>query len=520
MGMGTDPAGTAMGMGTDPTETYDADWAGELMSSQASTADTAVTGAAPTPTKSAPAATRVAPSVTATAPSPALPVRPTAAPTTRPPGAAPLAPVPVAPAPAAAIPAAVPMRGASFDWVSPLDTETGRIAHLLRRATFGATGAEFDRAMSEGYAKTVDRLLGTPPVAPPDLADGPSRNLQTLQQWWLDHMTTSPTPFAETMTLFWSGHFTSDYRKVGLQTPWVYWQNLSWRKMALADLRSMLKTVTIDPAMLRYLDLGGSTGKSPNENYSRELMELFTLGGGAFAEADVQAGAKALSGWRLPRPTETERTGIFDQTRAFTGSVTFLGKTARFDTDLALDQILAQDATAPFMVREVLGTFLSPFVSAGLVTRLAARFRASRWDVKALMRDVFLSPEFVAPEAYRSLVKSPVEFMVGAARALGQPLGRLAAASGSGMGQALFDPPSVAGWGSGPGLISSNTVIARANFVTGALAQVKPIPSAANAHTTAIDGVLGPQTVALLNATGDDRARWSVILSSPEFQLK
>ena len=329
------------------------------------------------------------------------------------------------------------MRGASFDWVSPLDTAAGRIAHLLRRATFGATAAEFDRAMSEGYGKTVDRLLDTPPVAPPVLADAPSRNLQTLQQWWLDHMTSSPTPFAETMTLVWSGHFTSDYRKVGLQTPWVYWQNLSWRSMALGDFRSILKTVTIDPAMLRYLDLGGSTGKSPNENYSRELMELFTLGAGTFGEADVQAGAKALSGWRLPRATETTRTGIFDQTRAFTGPLTFLGKTARFDTDLALDQVLAQDATAPFMVRQVLATFLSPFPSAGLVTRLAARFRASKWDVKGLMRDVFLAPEFVAPETYRSLVKAPVEFMVGAARALGQPLGRLAAAS---------RPPRGAAW--------------------------------------------------------------------------
>ncbi len=90
------------------------------------------------------------------------------------------------------------------------------------------------------------------------------------------------------MTLFWSGHFTSDYRKVGLQQPWIYWQNLSWRTMALRDLRSILKTVTIDPAMLRYLDLGISTGRAPNENYARELMELFTMGLGTYTESEVR----------------------------------------------------------------------------------------------------------------------------------------------------------------------------------------------------------------------------------------
>ncbi len=414
----------------------------------------------------------------------------------------------------------MPARGASLDWIAPLDKEAGRIAHLLRRTTFGATPEELDRALSDGYTKTVDRLLETPAVAPKALADAPSRSLPTLQQWWLDQMTTSPTPFAETMTLFWSGHFTSDYRKVGLQQPWVYWQNLSWRTMALRDLRSILKTVTIDPAMLRYLDLGISTGRAPNENYARELMELFTMGLGTYTEADVQAGAKALAGWRLPRANETARTGIFDAGRAFSGTVTYLGKTGRFDTDGVIDQILAQDVTASHLVRTVLDSFLSPFPSSGLVSRLAGRFRASKYDVKALLRDVFMAPEFVAPEAYRALVKSPVELAVGAARALGQPLSRLAAASLAGMGQALFDPPTVAGWPAGPGLISSNTMIARANFAVAAVGQVRPLPSAANAHATALDGVLGPQTVALLNATADDRARWSVILSSPEFQLK
>src|SRR5207302_6274746 len=115
-------------------------------------------------------------------------------------------------------------------------------------------------------------------------------------------MLTTATPFAERMTLFWHGHFTSDYRKAADNT-FMYWQNLTWRRMALTNLRSMLMRVTTDPAMLRYLDLATSTGASPNENYSRELMELFTLGAGNYTEDDVRAAAKALAGWTEPRPT-------------------------------------------------------------------------------------------------------------------------------------------------------------------------------------------------------------------------
>src|SRR5205807_5468881 len=151
----------------------------------------------------------------------------------------------------------------------------------------------------------------TPPAPPPDLAAAKGASAagrldgRQLQLWWLDHMLSSATPFAERMTLFWHGHFTSDFRKVGLQTPFLYWQNLTWRDMALTDLRSMLMRVTTDPAMLRYLDLGTSTGQAPNENYSRELLELFSLGVGNYKEDDVRAAAKALAGWTEPRPNRT-----------------------------------------------------------------------------------------------------------------------------------------------------------------------------------------------------------------------
>ncbi|HJW49581.1 MAG TPA: DUF1800 family protein, partial [Candidatus Limnocylindria bacterium] len=247
---------------------------------------------------------------------------------------------------------AAPKLAGDVDWISPLAKESAKITHLLRRATFGATEAELDRALSEGFARTVDRLIESafvePPVFPAPAAPRPSAsasmsprasasarpttaatatpvpsqttvgmaqaaaaeaarrsaapsmgaaasatprlpavmtnttsiNIGSLQSWWLDWMTKSPTPFAERMTLFWHGHFTSDYRKVGTNSPAIYWQNLTWRRMALGDLKSMLLKVTPDLAMLRYLDLAASTGRAPNENYARELLELFTMGVG------------------------------------------------------------------------------------------------------------------------------------------------------------------------------------------------------------------------------------------------
>ncbi|HEX2681986.1 MAG TPA: DUF1800 family protein, partial [Candidatus Dormibacteraeota bacterium] len=192
----------------------------------------------------------------------------------------------------------------STDWISPLGSESARLMQLLRRTTFGYTPQQLEVALSDGFNKTVDRLIESVPAEPPALAaaatPGGRFAVTELQQWWIDHMLTTTTPFAERMTLFLHGHFTSDYRKTADDT-FMYWQNLTWRRMAMTDLRSMLMQVTIDPAMLRYLDLATSTGQSPNENYSRELMELFTMGAGNYTEDDVREGAKALAGWTLPQ---------------------------------------------------------------------------------------------------------------------------------------------------------------------------------------------------------------------------
>ncbi len=453
------------------------------------------------------------------------------------------------------------------DWISPLGSEAAKIAHLLRRTTFGASDAELDRAFAEGFARTVDRFLETPPAEPPELAAQQPRPTATprpspspsaspsvmplpavaspsaspaataapamtnqspvrindLQAWWIDWMIKTPTPFAERMTLFWHGHFTSDYRKVGTNSPAIYWQNLTWRKMALGDLKTMLLQVTPDLAMLRYLDLGASTGRNPNENYARELLELFTLGVGNYTEDDVKAASKSLAGWRLPMRTESSaRIGIYDAARAYKGGpVTFLGKTASFDTPMVMDQILAQGATATYIVRELVSTFVHPAASPAYVNALADRYRRAGYDTKSLMRDILMSPEFVSPEAYRVLIKSPTEFMVSSAKALGATnISRVIVQYGSTLGQNLFDPPSVAGWGEGPSWISSNTMLQRANFATAALSQLRTVPSAAKAHERQLDGVLAQGTIDELSASRDDRSRWFAVLASPEFQLK
>src|SRR5258706_8350854 len=229
------------------------------------------------------------------------------------------------------------------DWASPLGQESARIMQLLRRTTYGYSPAQLNTALSDGFSRTVDRLVDTPPAEPPALAEASTPRGRfapgVLQQWWIDHMLNTSTPFAERMTFFWHGHFTSDYRKVGDNT-FLYWQNLTWRRMAMTNLGSMLMQVTTDPAMLRYLDLATSIASSPNENYSRELMELFTMGPDNYSEEDVRQGALALTGWQLPRPDSTapapgtgrmlpvyasQKSGVFNQRRAFKDSVTYLG---------------------------------------------------------------------------------------------------------------------------------------------------------------------------------------------------
>ena len=188
---------------------------------------------------------------------------------------------------------------------------------------------------------------------------------------------------------------------------------------------------------------------------------------------------------------------------------------------MVLDRIMQQDSVAPYVTAKVLREFVMQDPPADYVNRIAAAWKKSGYDIKTLMRDVFTSPEFLQPAAYRSLVKSPTELMVHVARALDAPqLSKTIAQSGAGMGQALFDPPEVGGWPTNASWVSSNNVLTRVNFVVTTLGGMQKLPPFGNAHQTHIDGIVSEQTALLLNSASDDATRWLILLASPEFQLK
>lgn len=443
------------------------------------------------------------------------------------------------------------IRQGSAGWPRPDDVERARVATLLRRTTFGVTAAELESASKDGFERTVDRLIATPLVEPPDLIkpDDPTRGAQLgadeLQRWWLGHMLTSTARFRERMTYFWHGHFTSEIDKTG--GLFMYWQNLTWRRMAFGKLGDMLTSVTVDPAMLTYLNLTESDASDPaqppNENYAREMLELFSIGPGHYGEPDVKAAARALAGWTTPPAdmqvevvtdpaTGAKETfdvwnrqtpGVFDSAKAFAGEVTFLGRAGHLDLSAIVEQILAHPDTAPFIVRKVAVQFVSPNPAPETIRALADAFRRSGYDIKALLRAAFMSREFSAPESYRSLVKSPVEFMAGAAMALGLPAKdtvELMVGYGDATGETLFSPPNVAGWPPNRRWISPATVLARLNFVGQLLGGIDPLPAASGADAVLLDGALGESTQRRLMAATNEKERWLAILASPEFQLK
>jgi uncharacterized protein (DUF1800 family) len=213
---------------------------------------------------------------------------------------------------------------------------------------------------------------------------------------------------------------------------------------------------------------------------------------------------------------------VFDKRRAYTGPpLTFLGKTGPLDTNGVIQSILASPTSATYLVTKVLYHFVTPSPAAGYVQRLADEFRTSGFDMKTLMRSVFLSPEFIEPQSYRALVKTPTEYMLSSLKALGaKQLSSTIVDAASDMGQILFDPPDVGGWPNNDAWISSNTIISRVNFVTNALSGLRRLPSSKDVHQVQLDGVLSPATAKLLGQTADDRTRWTTALMSPEFNLK
>lgn len=344
-------------------------------------------------------------------------------------------------------------------------------AHLQRRAGFEGSPAGLARLTALSPAAAVDSFVRFPatdglPVAPTDLSDepGPARRQAriALQTWWLERMIATPAPLQEKMTLFWHGHFPSALGTKGISPALALAQNELFRSRALGNVRELTLAVSRDPAMLRYLDNFRSERAHPNENYARELMELFTLGIGNYTENDVRESARAFTGWTIERGT-----GEFveDPRRHDDGRKTFLGRSGPFDGSDIVEIIFEQPAAARWFSQKLLRFFVYDDPEPELVEAFAVILRANDFELQPSLALLLRSNVFYSERAYRALVKSPVEFVVGAQRLFGIPgvapqtLGALAR-----MGQDVFAPPSVKGWDGGAAWLNSQSVLARENF--------------------------------------------------------
>lgn len=292
---------------------------------------------------------------------------------------------------------------------------------------------------------------------------------QTLKSWWMQEMLTTPSPLTENMTLFWHNHFTSSLRKVKLPEM-MYHQNQLLRQQAVGNFATLLRAIYKDPAMLRYLDGEANLKSQPNENFARELLELFTLGEGYYSEADIKAAARAFTGWGLDINNQT----VFHADRHDTGAKTFLGQTGNWQGDDIIRILLAQPRTAEYIVAKLWTQMISPTPDASLVKAWATGFRNGGYALKPLVRTMLGSDAFWSPAARGSLTKSPVDLTVGSFRSLGlypDPEGLMIICAR--LDQELFNPPNVKGWPGGTAWIDSRTLMIRQQFLR-RLAQMNP----------------------------------------------
>jgi uncharacterized protein (DUF1800 family) len=373
--------------------------------------------------------------------------------------------------------------------------------HLLSRTTFGATPAEIRALEAQDYVATVDRMLAsvrrdaiTPPPGwlnegPAELqrqvqaaraeaaeakkkagVDGkplqPERPLQEqgreLRNWWIEEMLVTDQPLTERMVLFWHNHFTSSLMKVRFP-PSLFRQNALFRREALGNFATLLKEVARDPAMLIYLDGMRSVARQPNENFARELLELFTLGEGHYSEADIKAAARAFTGWTVDRQTGHFKTRDNEHDG---GEKTFLGQTGRFDGDAIVAILLKHPRTAETIVEKLWREFVSLKPDPVEVKKLAAQFRAN-YEIKPLVRSILLSAQFRDSASRGALIKSPVELIVGTVHLLGLPVPEKTqlVRMMQGLGQMPFDPPNVKGWAGGESWITTYTLLLRQQFL-------------------------------------------------------
>ena len=359
------------------------------------------------------------------------------------------------------------------------------VAHLFRRAAFGPSPSDTTRALADGFPRTLDRLLTGEPDAAERLAmcedagryllDGTSIRFRIefnnttpdpavpVRAWWLYTILEGGHPLREKLALFWHNHFATSYAKVA-SIRLMFEQNRTLRRFALGRFRPFLVEMSRDPAMLIWLDSNQNVKGAPNENYAREVMELFSLGVGNYSEKDVQEAARAFTGWHHS-PDQT----AFEFNRDFhdDGPKTIFGRGGNWGGEDVLRLCGDHPACARFLVGKLYAFLVSETPPPRtLLAPLEDRFRRSEYDIADLVRAVLGSRLFFSAHAYRKRVKWPVEYAVGAVRAVAPdrvPLGDLIDPLAK-MGQVLFAPPNVKGWRTGTDWLNSATLLARNNF--------------------------------------------------------
>ncbi len=361
---------------------------------------------------------------------------------------------------------------------SPWDLK--KVGHLYRRAAFGATMTELEEGLRHGPDRTIDLLLQGKPdrdnVLPltaemlPSVRQG--NNGQQATAWWLYRMLYTPHPLREKLALFWHNHFATSNRKVN-NAGYMLGQYELMRRHAQGSFRNLLRDMSTDPAMMVWLDTNQSQRDQPNENYARELMELFSLGMNnyrqpqqrSYTEQDIRQAARAFTGWRLENGRPVFRDNQHDN-----GDKNVLGQTGRWRADDIVRICLEQDSAPYFVAAKLFKFLVSETIPATpeLLEPLARRFRESDYNFGEMLETVLRSNLFFAPQAYRARVKPPVDFSLEIVRGLEGRMGTTALVTVlEGLGQRPFYPPSVAGWEGGRAWLNGQTLLFRHNLALG-----------------------------------------------------
>ena len=362
---------------------------------------------------------------------------------------------------------------------------TGRelLAHLFRRAGFGATQEELEAALARGYEATVEQLLH--PEQEPELDEDlifryyvdfhESRKIDSALSHWLYRMINTNRPLEEKMTLFWHCLFATGNSKVEAP-PTMLQQINTFRRFALGNFRDILVELSKDPAMIFWLDNQENTNQVHNENYGRELLELFSMGIGNYTEDDVKECARAFTGWTFKNPIPAAKPyGRFKWEFEFRpdlhdyGEKTFLGETGTFDGADIVDIVVRQPATAQFLARRLYLFFVADRPDQAAIDELAEVYVRSGFEIRSMLRSLFLSDYFRARNAYYAMVKSPADYVVGLLRlaqdfSFPRPGIYDVAFECRYMGQDLLNPPSVEGWHTGKEWIDTGILVERVNF--------------------------------------------------------